>query len=463
MRNIITLCLVAATLVKVAFVLAQGPASIELDAKGYWDLSELVMQGDVLMMRDPIAYRTPAYPWFLAAVRTLAGQRSLAVIVVLQGLMFIACTWLAAMIAAQVTGSPWAVPTTLLIGLPAVSAIVYPATVLTESLFTFLLMLNLLVVIAYQQKPTWIRGIFIGVTFAVTILIRPVAIHLWIAHLVFIVIRPAGSKSRADQPSVTLRQRSIHLVMAMLAVAVLLSPWLIRNQMLFGKPFLTEFLGRNLWIVTFQDGSGAGLDLPTTDPAENLKLRIGALAATDDWRFTWFVSNALVASGLSDPATDRLMRQVSIDAIQSDPGPFAYKTVRRTINYWRCAVTDLPTQGVIAGNYEGQLRWSFGSAAVREVIDNRLSRHVWFNTLIASIAVVSVMALIIDPKTRQFGLWFGLIFGYFSVVTGLVEIPNYRYRIVMEPLVATVIGSALTIVSSAFWGGKKRQLPRPTR
>ncbi len=66
MRNLVTYLLLAATVAKVAAVLALGPASIEMDAMGYWKLSGLVIDGDLFMMGEPIAYRTPAYPWFLA-------------------------------------------------------------------------------------------------------------------------------------------------------------------------------------------------------------------------------------------------------------------------------------------------------------------------------------------------------------------------------------------------------------
>ncbi len=437
MRNFITFCLFAAIIAKVALVLALGPASIELDAQGYWDLSRTVMRGDLLMMGEPIAYRTPIYPWFLAAIRSAFGNASLIALVAAQGTMLIASIGIAGRIATEATRSSWAMPLTLLVSLPAISAVTYSAVVLTESLFTFLLMLNLLSVLAYVRAKTPLGALMIGVTFALTLLTRPVVIYLWIPHLVL------GLWTVSD-----LRRQAWHLGLATVAIAVILSPWMLRNQRLFGSPFLTEFLGRNLWIVTFQDGSGAGLDLPDTIEARNLRQRIQASIDGEQWRETWRVSNALVGSGMTDPDADRLMRTVSIEAIKSNPNPFAYKIVRRVANFWRCAVTDLPIQGSKSGIYRGQIHWSSRVVPIEWLIEHRLSRSVWINTLLTAILGAAVTILIIHADTRPFGIWIGLIFSYFALVTGLIEIPNYRYRVILEPLAAAAIGSAIVTLLS---------------
>jgi hypothetical protein len=94
LRNFVTYFLLAATITKVVAVLALGPATIIWDAKGYWLLSDSVMNGDVLMMGDAIAYRTPLYPWFLASVRLIFADYSLLAIVALQGSMQVASVWI---------------------------------------------------------------------------------------------------------------------------------------------------------------------------------------------------------------------------------------------------------------------------------------------------------------------------------------------------------------------------------
>lgn len=62
MRKFLVLILLLLIATKTAAVLLEGPVPIQRDAFGYWKLSALVMQGDLLMLQDPIAYRTPIYP-----------------------------------------------------------------------------------------------------------------------------------------------------------------------------------------------------------------------------------------------------------------------------------------------------------------------------------------------------------------------------------------------------------------
>jgi hypothetical protein len=58
------------------------------------------------------------------------------------------------------------------------------------------------------------------------------------------------------------------------------------------------------------------------------------------------------------------------------------------------------------------------------------------------------MVLIVNYPTRPYGIWLLLIFSYFAVVTGVLEIPAYRYRMVIEPLVAMTVGAAVAVLLS---------------
>ncbi len=142
------------------------------------------------------------------------------------------------------------------------------------------------------------------------------------------------------------------------------------------QTFLTEFLGRNIWIVAFQDESGSGLSLPNSEAGNRLRLRLHRVGAEEHWQATWAVSNALVQSGLKDTDADRLMKEVSIDAIQADPSNFSYQAFRRIVNFWRCAATDLPAQGVESGAYFGQVSWKHNLPMIEWAIDHRWSQSV---------------------------------------------------------------------------------------
>ena len=450
-RKVAVLLLLVVIAAKTAAVVARGPVPLERDAFGYWHLSTLVSEGDWLLFSEPIAYRTPVYPWFLAAMRAFFGPNSLWMISVAQGFFAVGSVVIAGLIAARVSRLPLAMVYTLVASLPAIAALTFCSAVLSETLFVFLLMLNLLAVLDYCERGSGGRAAWVGITFALALLTRPIVLMLWIPHLAFVASiglwRRRHQRATGGTP-IGLGRRLIHLGVAGATAGILCAPWLFRNDRLFGEPFLTEFLGRNVWIVTFQDGSGAGLSLPESDSGQQLQRRLQRVGAEDQWQATWEVSNALVRSGLSDADADRLMKRVALDAIQSDTSRFLYKAFRRTINFWRCAATDLPTQGAESGDYYGQLTWKRNLPMIEWAIEHRWSRSVFGNTLLLILMIASLLILLISPSTRPYGIWFSLILAYFCIVTGILEIPAYRYRMVVEPIVAMVIGSAFAVLLS---------------
>ncbi|MGB1814603.1 MAG: hypothetical protein ACPHJ3_04555, partial [Rubripirellula sp.] len=188
MRKFLVLILLLLIAAKTAAVLLGGPVPIQRDAFGYWKLSALVMQGDLLMLQAPISYRTPIYPWFLAILRLISGTHSLQVLAVIQGLFSLGSLVIAASIAARITKLPKAFVLTLVLSLPIVSSLTFDAAVLSESMFIFLFMLNLLAILDYAKYGTATRASWVGFTFAMTLLTRPIVILIWIPHLFFLLL-----------------------------------------------------------------------------------------------------------------------------------------------------------------------------------------------------------------------------------------------------------------------------------
>ncbi|TWU57452.1 glycosyltransferase family 39 protein [Rubripirellula reticaptiva] len=463
MRKFVVVLLLVLIAVKTAAVLARGPVSIEMDAAGYWRLSTSVMGGDLLLMDQPIAYRTPVYPWFVATVRSVAGSQALLWIVVIQGLLWVASLWIAARLAKRITRLPLALPLTLLVSLPAVSAIVFSATLLSESLFVFALMLNLSATQSYFERETNTSAVWVGVTFALMLLTRPIVLLLWIPHVIFLGMVHLRRRSMR-RPSAALglksyglkmRSRVLHVLIAGGVIAAMVMPWLARNQVMFGKPFLTEFVGRNLWVVTFQDGSGAGLAIPDSVSGRSLKARLDRVGVVEGRDATWLVSDGLTRSGLSDPQADQLMKAVAIEAIKKSPRVFAAKAVRRYVNVWRTRATDLPTQGD-TGQFFGQTKWQKSIPLVDGILRYRASNLLWANTGLMILIAIATLSMVVHRPTRLQGLWLAMCFGYFTVITGSFEIPAYRYRMVLEPVAALVVGAGLAIVLS-----KRTRAARP--
>ena len=429
----------------------------------------MVGEGDLLMLGEPIAYRTPIYPWFLSFLRL--APIPLLTVAIAQALMYLASVWMASELAPRISGYASARVITLLILLPAISATSYLASLLTETLFVFVLMLNLTAVMAYAKYESAGSMAFAGFTFAITLLTRPIVLLLWVAHvaLVFFIQRRRVERWGMHVP-VSGRRRIVHGMLAVVVVAFLIAPWLGRNYHLFGKPFLTEFLGRNIWIVTFQDGSGSGLEMPSTEASEELKKRLSDANKHGDWsemnwRHTWTVSSVLVQSGLDDAQADRLMKSVATQAMWQDIPNVAYKSVRRTINFWRCPATDLPYP---APDFQGfddyPATWSVERVGLggivlanQSALKHRLSQSVLGNTVVMFVIGGCVFVLLVRRGSRPCGIWVLLMLLYFCAVTGIVEIPDYRYRLVIEPIAAMTVGGAV----ASLWGKLRGIEPEP--
>ena len=438
---------------KVIGVILRGPSPLVLDAGTYWELGGLVADGDWLLMQRPIAYRTPAYPWLIGVIRGLSRD-PLFVLVCVQGLLWTATIGLTTLIARQLSDRRNITWIVLASAIPMVSSVTYVTTVLTETLFVFLLVLHLWTVARFTRRPAVIGGLLMGATLGLAILTRPVAMLVWVADAIYILTRWYW----IPDPLAThlcLRRGKISVGVAVLVAIGCVSPWLARNQAMFGKAMLTEFVGRNIWIVTFQDGSGAGLDLPATDSALTLQQQLGEnrwneLQTDDRWRDTWTVSHALTASGMDDPSGDRLMKSIAQDAIAQSPGVFANKTFRRLVNFWRTRATDIPAQVAdlephenLAGErYAGQEIWGVKVAPVDTALHYRWSNWLTGNTFLMLATAAATMLLIWRRGSRASGLWLAAILGYFATVTAVLEIPAYRYRMIIEPVVVLVIALA---------------------
>jgi hypothetical protein len=465
LRRFVLTLLVVLLIAKVIGVVARGPSPLVLDAGHYWELGGRVAQGDVLLFGAPIAFRTPGYPWLVGAVRAWLPAPLLA-LVVLQGALWLGTVGLAGLLAQNLSGRRQAMWMVLGIAVVMLSSVTYTATVLTETLFTFLLIAHLWTVHRFVRVPSTADGVWVGLSLGLLILTRPIGLLVWVADVAYLIAHWRSLRGVQPEPGFPSwgfpRRGWIGLAAAVAVTSVCLAPWMARNHALFDRVMLTEFVGRNVWIVTFQGGSGARLDWPDSASAERLQTQVGDSvwkhwAGDESWRQTWTVSNALTASGLSDPTADRLMKRVAVDAISESPVRFARRATRRWINFWRTRATDLPPQAAdlsamdraaIAARwgptpFAGETVWGVPVAAIEAGLRLRWSNWLAGNTLLLLVIAASVGWLLWHRKSRPAGLWLAMILGYVSGVTAVLEIPDYRYRLILEPVVLVAVVAAI--------------------
>jgi len=427
-----------------------GFAEISLlaDAGHYWQLGQIVAKGDVLLWSEKIAYRTPGYPWMIGAVLSVYPAATPTTIAILQGFLLTATNFLTGYWVLRITNSYRAALAAMALSLFFLARVSWVCTVLTETLFTFFLVLHLCCCTAWilaqgrgVKSELIFTSISVAASYAGLILVRPIATYLMLVHGIALAIAAIGIRrlkssrgSNCGQPAVLLKTvwSSMFLQLCIMGLCLLafLSPWIYRNQVLFDRAMITQFVGRNIWIVTYQDGAGAGLSLPETSESKRLFERLESAAdgrPTVDWRRTWQVSEALTKSGLDDCRADQWMQQVAWQSITRQPRTWASKAVRRFVNYYRCVSDDLP----VLGNY-----WT--------------THSLGWCTGVMLFGILSAVVGLCRAEDRLWTVWFLGIIAYFGAVTALVEIPDYRYRMVIEPVLIVMVILALRALCSRW-------------
>ncbi|MFQ5733450.1 MAG: ArnT family glycosyltransferase [Planctomycetaceae bacterium] len=212
--------------------------SREID--GYRAIADNLRTGDGFSFdgERPTAYRPPLYPLFLAIART-GGDWSVALLQVLMGT---GTVWLAYRLGRNLglkRGAVWAA------GLVAADPLLlrYTPQLMTETLFT-LLVAFLLVSVTDPRDTRW-RPALIGAAFGLCALCRPT---IWafgaILGGVWVVMNL--------DPALCRKRRLVKVGVAVAVCLLVVSPWVVRNAVVFGRPIVmtthggyTLLLGNN--------------------------------------------------------------------------------------------------------------------------------------------------------------------------------------------------------------------------
>uniref|UniRef100_A0A7C2NZ76 Glycosyltransferase RgtA/B/C/D-like domain-containing protein n=1 Tax=Schlesneria paludicola TaxID=360056 RepID=A0A7C2NZ76_9PLAN len=411
-----------------------GPMPRASDAGAYWLLGAQVARGDVWMAERPVAYRTPGYPWFLGAVQAVCGHWAWCTAIAVQ----YAAVWVTTVLTGwwtwRVSARPWLAVLAVLVCVLSAARASHASLLLTETWFT----LGLTVCGFLLSRPgalTQSRStVAIAAAWCLTWLTRPIGAALLPAWLAIwwrdSGVGSGGTRWRAWPP----------LVLTGVVLAVGLGPWVVRNAVLFGRPSLTVFLGRELWVTTFGPGRPTAGGLPSTPEAEEIIRRASPDGEFTDWGGNWSVSNRLTASGLSDAEADALMARVARQGIAADPLRAGLRFVVRGIDYWRAtylrSLTDYDDlAGTASDVRDGQREW--GNRAChrfrRAWLDAAPERNLLVVELSAALALMGLAGLWLAPSRRETALLVTALIAGIALSTAALEYPSYRYRMVLEP------------------------------
>lgn len=273
------------------------------------------------------------------------------------------------------------------------SLIMFTSIIASEVTFLALVVPGTYAYLRHREWP-WTGLLVAGLFWGAACYIRPVVLLLPIVLAASYLLRGHWN----------LWQGVVAIIGTGIVMALLIAPWTVRNQAVFGKTVLisTNF-GPNLWMGNNPDTTGAYQTLP-------------------DW-----------VTGLSETERADRMKEEAIAYIKAEPMAFATRTL---VKFFR--LHERETIGVVWN--EPALERIAGKTTITAL--KVLATGYWFAVLLGALAGVVWIV-------RHKGLWQLLIhpaflcWMYFAWVHAIIVIGD-RYHFPVIPFVAILAASAIT-------------------
>ncbi len=223
-----------ALLARLGYVLVSDAPPLDpgSDAPAYVSIARHLLAGDGFVDTShnlsphfpppvPSSFWSPGYPAFLSACFLVAGADNFTFVRVVQACLGVVTCLLAYALAARLF-SGWAAAVALLVACFYPPAIYYANVIGTETLFALVVVLGVLAVDRYADRPSPRDAALVGAVWGAGVLTNAVALAFipWVA--LFLCLPREGSSFRC-------------LWIAAAAFLLILAPWTVRNTLLHGR------------------------------------------------------------------------------------------------------------------------------------------------------------------------------------------------------------------------------------
>jgi 4-amino-4-deoxy-L-arabinose transferase-like glycosyltransferase len=390
--------LAIAIVVRLAFLYAFTDVPLLRDEVEYHEIATNVVEGRGFAMEGRLtSWRPPLYPFFLAALYFLTGTTDPVVPRIAQGLLSLALVIVVYGLGRKLFGASVGV------GAAAITAL-YPSFLfvnnhlLTEVLFTFLLTLTGYCFATYLETRRLGAVLAAGICLALAALTREVVLPLVapMAILVAYVTYPRLSRM------------ALHTVSLGLAVAIVITPWVVRNTVLQGTLTTIATNGG----PTFLSGNNE------YTPAERPWQQHG-FPAELRWR-------QLVPRGeRTEGERQQLAYQKGLEFIRTHPGLTLQRAVIKSANVWGL-------ERDVVGTF---LSGGYGESARAGVLPATAAIFgIYAFTLLAGLTGLS-FALARSASMRPFHLFVVVLLVAMTLAHALA-FGHPRYHLPLMPIVA---------------------------
>jgi hypothetical protein len=350
--------------------------NLEVDPDAYREIAEnLLRHGEFALGKTtdqptPTAYRPPLYPVVLSNLPAADGEHvSLGKVAVLHLLLGVATVWLTYLTARRWMASGRREPPEDRVAsgdsigdlryAPLVAGVLVACDpillnqqtlVMTETLAAFLAILSLWCLARFDADASWFNAALAGGAIGLAALCRPTFLPwLGIVGLGILLLRRTNAEFRNQNSELQrtgcwwswrgLVWRVANVAALGITAAMVMSPWVIRNQREFGKPIVTTthggytlWLGNNVsfydWLRNSHSELPWDVDRDRTGPHRQKEalMRVNILfASLDD------LSDENIKEELSG---DLFERRIALKTIERDPSGFALACRFRIGQLW---------------------------------------------------------------------------------------------------------------------------------
>lgn len=256
---------------------------------------------------DPDAQITPGYPLFLSLCYLIANlfypnhPFQLGITVAFQSILSGVSVYLVYQLSRQCTGCLLSAFAALAYSLypPSVFA---PTMILTETLYTFLLLLFLYTFFIAIQKQTMTRWLICGLTIGLCCTVRPSVFPFLVAPMVYVTYQWLNRRKRRTS---RIKSTILHYTAYAAGFIFPLVPWWIRNIRAFHQLILTDMDASNPLLFgtdpTFQADSMLGSGLDSKGQMILALHRIFYYFSNEFWTYLWWYTGEKLGLLFSTP------------------------------------------------------------------------------------------------------------------------------------------------------------------
>ena len=205
--------------------------------------------------------RTPVYPLYLAATRAITDSAVVGPML-LQILLGTGVVYVTYRLARNLFGRPTALWAALFLAVDPLS-ILYSSLVLTETLFTLLLAISVLL-LWRPEDNRWTRGLAAGVLLGLATLTRPVSLYLSIVLAIGFLLLERRS----------LRRAAFIVLSFMTGFGLVAGGWVVRNDVMGGVPTVSTIEAHNLLYYRVLGALEEGRNLPRSQAISILSAQL---------------------------------------------------------------------------------------------------------------------------------------------------------------------------------------------